>query len=560
MENHDIPLLFTFYFGDSAFSALRGASRRFKKWSCAFDHWISEYRHKYPQDTLKHALLAWRRLSRQSGKMPWLLTTADIDSHVIWLKQEGYANTTINTSLGYISAFYQWCSSHHVDSACTSDYNPAREISRLDRIPYTGAILWSRQELDAFFTLLQKDGSPLGRRDYAFFRARLALGVPLKHLQNLKWAQITQDGAGVWVSWRQDGLKVQLPDSLWQVVMDYLSISGRLAGMNPEKYIFAPQVQPVFPGSGCRAEHWLEYRPISRSALLSSLKLYGTQLAIPASRLTLLALQRTAIRLRLDQDENLEALQIFMDTREKLKSTRYRLRRLPDLPPSSINSGSTPATEAVAPRRTTLPLEGDEGLTHGFYARRRDLQAVSAIMAENIQGMNQEIACLRHLMRLLLEWEGDVARQLESYSQAAHRLGVLVSAGGSARKEKDTWVEEMLAMLDGLAADQGRLPVSPQIRQEALGVSSVDPSGFVTEEIATLRLLLRNIYSEAIQQPEVPTLPHLVNLYGLSCIQLVKLIKLDGGDENELLKRYINTAIDEAIRQVNEELRIKKEG
>jgi hypothetical protein len=39
-ENQNIPLLFSFYFGDSAASAQRGASKRLKKWSRAFEQWM----------------------------------------------------------------------------------------------------------------------------------------------------------------------------------------------------------------------------------------------------------------------------------------------------------------------------------------------------------------------------------------------------------------------------------------------------------------------------------------------------------------------------------------
>jgi len=109
--------------------------------------------------------------------------------------------------------------------------------------------------------------------------------------------------------------------------------------MTPERYVFAPQVQPVFEGSGAKAEDWLEAQPLSNSALISSLKLYGWQLGIPETKLNLMALRRTAIRLRMDQGENLEGMQAFMDTHEKMKSTKYRLARLPGLPYGDLYAG-----------------------------------------------------------------------------------------------------------------------------------------------------------------------------------------------------------------------------
>jgi integrase len=553
----EIPKLLTFYFGDSAAHAYSAASRRLKKWSRAFDQWTAGLRQDYRQDTLKHALLAWRRLARQSGKMPWQLSPSDIDHHALWLKQEGFAVTTVNASLGFIAAFYQWCADHRVDSACPPGFNPAKATSRTSLPRYAGVTMWSLDELDALLALLHRDSSPLGKRDYAFFLTRLNLGVPLKSLQRLAWGQIEQDGACAWVKWRIDGQRVRLPDQVWQALMDYLRLCGRLESMSAEKYILAPQVQPVVQGSGRKVEDWLEHQPLSSSALLSSLKLYGRQLGIPEPKLTLMALRRTAIRLRLDQGESLESMQVFMDTREKIKSTKYRLARLPGLPAGNPHSGQIQGMPALLPLRQTTLLVGGEGTTHGFYARRTDVQAVRAVIAENIHGMEGEIACLRMLMRLLLERDGDEARLVEAYSQAAQRLSSLVSAREQAHTRKqDNTAEEFLSRLDEIEISNGRPPISPGILEDALGWSSPGGEAFgpVTEEIATIRLLLRNVYSKACQAVDTGELSHLLNLYGLGCVRLARLLKLAGTDGSDRLERYLREGIDEAIRQVHQEL------
>ena len=553
----DTPLLLTFYFGDSVAQAHHAASRRLKKWSQAFNQWTGALRQDYRQDTLKHALLAWRRLVRQSGKMPWQLTPSVIDQHALWLKQEGFAVSTVNASLGFIAAFYQWCADHRVDSACPPGFNPAQATSRTSLPRYAGVSMWSLQELDALLDLLHRDSSPLGKRDYAFFLARINLGVPLKSLQRLTWGQVGQDGDGACVKWRIEGQCVRLPNPVWHAITDYLTLSGRLEGMSAEKVVFAPQVQPVTASSGVRAQDWLEYQPISSSALLSSLKLYGRQLGLPTSKLTLIALRRTAIRLRVDQGESLQGMQIFMDTREKIKSTKYRLARLPGLPGDDPYSGLVQGTPAPLPLRHTTLLVGDEGTIHGFYARRVDQQAVSAILAENIHGMRQEIACLRTLMRLLLECDGDQARVMEAYSQATQRLSSLVLAREQAHThQQDITAEEVLSRLDEYEIANGRPLISPGVREDALGCSSPggEAFGLVTEEIATVRLLLRNVYGKAYQAVDMGELLHLLNLYGLGSIRLARLLKLVDTDSSARLERYMQEAIDEAIRQVHQEL------
>jgi len=558
MDTHpDIPLLFTFYFGDSASSAHHGASRRFKKWSRAFDQWVAKLRQDLRKDSLKQPLLAWRRLIRQCGKMPWQLTPADINQHLTWMKQEGFAVSTVNDSIVYISAFYQWCAEQNVDPTCPTGFNPAKGAKCSKRIPYRGESMWSQDELNALLTLYHRDPSPLGKRDYACMLIRLNTGVPLKSLRQLTWGQVEQDGTGAWVHWRRDGERVHLPDDIWQAVLDYLTLSGRLEGMAAGKYIFAPQVQPVMEGSGGKAEDWLERQPVSNKALLHSLKMYGRMVGISEPKLTLMALRRTAMRLRLDQGESLEGMQIFMDTREELKSTKYRLAGLPGLPEDPPFDGQVLGNVIPVPVRETKPFQGGEGTTHGFYTHRKDIQAVRAVLKENIQGVQQETACLRTLMRLLLEREGDEARLMDTYLQAAQRLGVLVSAGKSAHKgEKDTWVEETLRMADSVAAQIGYPPVSPGIREHVLGMSSAgdEATGLLTEEIATIRLLLRNVYKRAMQGVDNREVLILADLYGTGCVRLARLLKLGGSGESGALERYMQGCLDQAIREVRQEL------
>jgi site-specific recombinase XerC len=556
IENKQIPSLITFYFGDSATHAQRAASRRLRKWSRAFEDWIEQRKLEYQKDTVKHILLAWRRLARQSTKLPWQLTSADIDQHVLWLRQEGFAESTINGSLGFISGFFQWVDQNHLDSACPPDFNPAKSAVRLSLPLYNDVDMWNLAEVQALLDLLGRDDSVLGRRDYAFFLARLNTGVPLKHLQHLEWGQIEQRESGAWVKWRPGGLWVQLPGLVWQAVDDYLQASGRLDGMSTAKFIFTPQVQPVLQGSGTRAEDWLEGHPLSSSALLRILKLYGRQVGITESRLNFTALRRTAIRLRLDQGESLEGMQSFMDTRELPKCTRFRLARLPEL---SLENTLDPAKrdrDLSVPLRVSKPLIGDEGTTHGFFSSRQNIQAVRAIMAENIQGMDQEIACLRQLMKGLLEREGDDLHQVEAYSQAARRLGELLPANEEKGREKqDTWAEEFLSKLDELSIRQGQPIVSPQIRQNALRFSPglMGATGRIVEEAATLRLMLRNVYRHALLQVGRREYVHLVDLYGLGCVRLSRLLKIGGGDEKGRLDNYLHAMIDEAIRELTRE-------
>ncbi len=176
--------------------------------------------------------------------------------------------------------------------------------------------------------------------------------------------------------------------------------------------------------------------------------------------------------------------------------------------------------------------------------------------------MEQETACLRKLMRGLLEREGDEARLVDAYSQAAHRLGSLIIVNEPVEKAKeDPWAEQFLTFLDGSEVREGRPPVSQQIRADALGLSpdAAEAAGMLTEEIASLRLLLRNVYRRAMQGIETREYLRLVDLYSLGCVRLARLLKIGGCDENGRLDKYLQDMIDEALRYLTRELKLDQD-
>jgi hypothetical protein len=81
----------------------------------------------------------------------------------------------------------------------------------------------------------------------------------------------------------------------------------------------------------------------------------------------------------------------------------------------------------------------------------------------------------------------------------------------------------------------------------------------VTEEIATIRLLLRNAYRRAMQRIETREYLRLVDLYSLGCVRLARMLKIGGCDENGRLERYLQNMIDEAIRELHREWGLDRE-
>jgi site-specific recombinase XerC len=566
-EENKTPMMLTFMFGEAAKVAQRGASERLLRWCRAYDEWLAERRYTYRPNTAKQSVLAWRRLVQQCGKTPWELTTTDIEQHAAWMQAEGYSPATIGCALGIFSNFYRWCSDRRIDPECEAvfnraGFNPAEGVRRPKVRRYGGAKLLSREEVGALLRTMQRDSSELGKRDYAFTLARMRLGAPLSALQQLKWGQIEHDAAGVWVRWRAGRERCRLPEEAWEAMRAWLKASGRLAGMRREDYIFVPLVDPLKAEVGGRAEDWAAGRCLSNSDLLLNLKLYGRLAGIEEGKLTLMALRRTATRLRLDEGASLEEMQVFLDSHEGSKAAKYRLGRLPELPPDEGGDVGE-KEEGRVPVRKGKPFKPGEGVTHGFYARSRPAEAVVAVLKENIQGMGEEIVGLRILARGMLERaeqarsDPEAAQLGDAYSLAALRLGEIIKGEKDLAEKGETSqrAEEFLEAMDRLAIKNGGEPVSEKARAEALGGEPELEAAArrLVEEVAGMRYCLRRAFRAAIEAADTRDYIHYGEIYSSNSVRLMKMLRMEGADGSRL-DEYITEAIQQAIKGVMEEM------
>jgi integrase len=557
------PQLLSFYFGDSANTAQVAASQRLKKWSRAFDQWIDQRSRDSHMGTTRQARQAWRRLVQQLGKMPWQISREDIELHIEWMKEEGYAANTINCAVGLVGSFYRWCDEQKVDRACGEGFNPAKEAARIKTRRYEGASVWTEEEIGAFLNLLSKDESEVGKRENAFFLMRINTGVSLKKLLRLRWEQLEIDETGAQVSWRAESEQARLPDTVWKAVIEALRVSGRLGGMQPGKYIFAPLITPGREATGNKAEDWLEGQPLSVSSMLASLKIYGRKLGIAEEKLTWMALRRTAVIQRMEQGESIEGMKAFMDSKSQLRSTKCRLGLLAEISREGTAKLDPQSRQVEVPVRRAKPFRPGENTTHGLYSHKRDREAVIAVLKEDIHGMKEETDCLRKLMRGLLQREGDEARLIEAYSKATQRLGLLVTLEEQIQPvENNPDIERFLHFMDEFAARMGEPPASPQMLAAAYGITDgeMGATGKIGEEVATSRLLLRNVYQRALQDIDAAEYMRLVDLYGVGCVRLARLLKIERGDESDPMQRYIDRMVHEALVQLTRELHLDERG
>jgi hypothetical protein len=176
-------LLLELIFGEAAGAAQRGASERLMRWARAFEAWMQARQGRCGRDSVKHSRLAWGRLVRQCGNMPWEMEAEDIEAYTAWMREEGYSPSTVYNALGYILNFFRWCREREIDPECQAGFDPGAGVRRVRTGRYAQARLLSREELEALLEIMRQDPTPVGKRDYAFTLARLEQGASPEEMQ-----------------------------------------------------------------------------------------------------------------------------------------------------------------------------------------------------------------------------------------------------------------------------------------------------------------------------------------------------------------------------------------
>jgi hypothetical protein len=362
------------------------------------------------------------------------------------------------------------------------------------------------------------------------------------------------------VRWREKGELVQLPEEVWSAMMDYLAASGRLAEMEAEDYIFAPLAEPGTAKDNHRAEEWVRGQYVSYSAIRASLKLYGRLAEIPEERLTMKSLRRTATRRELEAGRNTAEMQVFLDSREEEKCAKYRLGKLPEMPEEE--TGVEKSSIVEIPDRKAKPFKPGEGVIHGYYQKSQPADAVLAVLAEDIHGVEEQISGLRLLARGLVERQiaaqgsKEVAQLADAHSRAAVRLAELIDFERSLEQdgEGDSWAEDILASLDRVAVMTDTEPKSEEIRAQVLGKDAdlALSNRRLVEEIAAVRYSLRRVLSLAVETEGLSEYVHLVEIYGKGCSRLVRLLKREGRDQDRLadnMRETLHATIMDLMRE-----------
>jgi site-specific recombinase XerD len=563
-DKDQVPMMLQFLFGEAAPLAQQTGSERLMRWAEAFDRWMGKQRRNAHASTYRGSMNAWKRLLGQTGKPPWEISQGDMKDYVEWMEEEGLAPATINYQLSKISSFYRWCSQEQIDAESGAGFNPTEGVARPKVRHYANAKVLSQEEVRAFLAVLKLDEAVLSKRDYAFFLARLRLGVALKALQQLQWRQIETDEQGAWVKWSADKERTRLLEDVHQAIVDYLVASGRLEGIRGEAYIFAPQVDPLNREATGTREDWDEGRFLGSEQIKVILKRYGQLVGIPEEKLTLPALRHTAAMLRLEAGDSMADMQIFLDG-PSLEVTKNYLRSLPS-PATEEGLVDVEKEPPELPERKSHRWKSWERMTHGMRVIRQPPEEVAAVLAENIRGIGDEIEGLRVLGRELLEMQerasdpSEVALLAEAYTLAATRLGEMIKAQERLenKSEGGGQNEGILEWYVRMQRSHGREIDMETAKSEVLANLGELESEVrrATEEVAGVRLMLRRLFCLAMETEDVRERVKLAGIYGNGCNRLVRLLKGEGSDQDAVKAAFRGT-FDRALLETQKELNLK---
>jgi hypothetical protein len=252
-------------------------------------------------------------------------------------------------------------------------------------------------------------------------------------------------------------------------------------------------------------------------------------------------------------------MQEFMNSGTNRWSLRYKLSKLPELPDVNGQAHADEGEDIPAPAHRSRLYAPGEGLMHGFFVHSLPAEEVAAVAAEGVQGIGEEIVGLRMLARGLLERQGrqaHLAVQLwDAYNLAAGREAELIKAEKelNERDQAGGKTDELLESMDRWLTDHGKLPIGDRMRQDALEstpeLEAADRR--MVEEIATLRLLLRNGFALAMEVEETQQYVRMVDLYGSSAVRLSRLLRLEHSQAGKLdafVEAEFKAAIDEVLK------------
>jgi integrase/recombinase XerD len=552
------PKMMVFMFGEQAGVAQRSGSARLLAWCQAFEEFLKQKQARVGPRGNEEFLKTWKDFLRFVKKPAWEVEAADVQRFVDQLVEKGLKANTTNHKLANISVFYKWCNSRGVDAACGENFNPAASIKRRKVFYYSTAKTLTREEIEALLETLLAEGSILSLRDYTLLLAHLLMGNPSRRLFKMQWKDLQRSGlekseevTNSEDDWLDSERMVVHPE-VKKAALVYLEAAGRLEGILPDDYIFAPLANPLKEQGSGKAEDWVASRPVGRIGALVALRRFGRMAGIQGNRLDYTTLRHTAAKLYLEAGNDPAAIREFLGLKNE-RRFRDQMNFLKEQLEQEEKEKVERRESLWTPPRKPHHIAPYEGMKHGMYMQRQPPEQVLEVMAEGSKGLEEEIAGMRTLINHMLGWVEEAApgrQQADlgmAVSEAATRLSEMMSVEkqlGERRrsKEEDEDLERLLRLADAEGGEgEERLE---RWRRVVMGLK---------EEIAGVRLVMRRALGKALEMEGLKDRVRMVEVYGQVGIRLTRLLKAEEILAPDLWAEFLEAA-DEAIRELSQDL------
>lgn len=338
--------------------------QRHRRWARAFETWLHARRTQHHPSLGRSSHQAWREFLDLTRKSPWQVTVADVDAYTASLEARGLRPSTIATRLAALSSFYAHCHEHRIDPRLRPGFNPVKAARRPNRAYYQKMPYLSPVEEADLLQAARWDDWPISKRDYALLLTLLRTGWKSSQVRTLTWGQLCA------LMEQGEGTAGVPPPAVYAAIRDYLHAAGRLEGIQPDHYVFAPVNQHVLSERRERAQDWDPARPLSAGRLQRVLKRHARLAGLKVEAVTCHTLRHTTAVRHLESGQSLDAVGKRLGRKGKLNNRAY-LRYLQKSPPGRLMArkrGIIPKRDVPSRQPHHFQRGNHLALTHGLYA------------------------------------------------------------------------------------------------------------------------------------------------------------------------------------------------
>lgn len=296
------------------------------KWSNAFSHWLGSK----AENTRRAYEAAWEELIDFTEKMPWEMSSADIEDFIADLRKH-YAKSTIQQRLAAISSFFSYTRDNYMDYVDGKEiplhhYNPAKAVQRPKVNTYGKAHPLNIDEVRAFLGAIDQE-TLQGKRDYALILTYILTGRRNSEIRALTWGQIESDGHRFWYRWEGKACtsgRYELPAPAFHAICEFLSAAGRLQAMAQDDFIFTALSDHANRLPGTVHDPG---RALSSRYVRDLVKKYARLAGLDPEMVRVHDLRHTAAMLRSEAGDDIEAISSFLG-HSSLRTTSIYLHRV----------------------------------------------------------------------------------------------------------------------------------------------------------------------------------------------------------------------------------------